>query len=69
MHRRCLAFGLSGASYGTGVVRRAIFDTLTYDQGGNNGGGGAVQERASIALIGIALLALRSVRQRQTPKG
>lgn len=48
-------------------LRRSIFDTLTYDQG--NGGGGTVPEPASIALVGLALVALRSVRQRQAPKG
>lgn len=65
-----MAIRISGFGGPAGTPqRRSIFDTLTYDSGVGNPGGGTVPEPASIALVGLALVALRSVRQRQTPRG
>lgn len=59
-----LAIRITGFAGTAGApLRRSIFDTLTFDQGG----GGTVPEPASIVLVGLALLGLRSVRQRRNP--
>ena len=46
-------------------LRRSIFDTLTYDQGNGDGGGGTVPEPGTLALIALAMLGLSVVRVRR----